>query len=189
MEDQVWVLVAEGDQEAYGRLYIHYYRLLYNYGRKFTDDAALLEDALQEALLSVWTRRNKLPGIGKPHTYLITSFRYILFKKIKQFHQTRSLKTGDDGDPDFGVEHLLISRDIEAATREQLQQAIAKLTGRQREAIYLRFYEGLSYDEIAGIMEISVKATYKIMARALEQLRSTLSLPMATLLLLLATPI
>ena len=188
MENQVWALIGGGDQEAYGRLYIFYHRVLYNYGRKFTDDAALLEDALQEALLSVWTGRGRLSRVDNPHTYLLTSFRYILFKKLKQSRNTRSLDGVDEGDPDFGVEHFLILKDSETATREQLRRAIEQLTGRQREAIFLRFYEGLSYEEIAGIMGISVKATYKVMARALEQLRSTLSLSMATLLFLMATP-
>ncbi|HTJ14314.1 MAG TPA: sigma-70 family RNA polymerase sigma factor [Dinghuibacter sp.] len=187
MENQVWALVAGGDQEAYGRLYIHYYRRLYNYGRKFTDDAALLEDSLQEALLSVWTGRARLTRIESPHTYLLTTFRYILFKKLKQRPHTRSASEGDQ-DPDFGIEHFLILKDSETEKKEQLQKAIERLTGRQREAIFLRFYEGLSYEEIAGVMGISVKATYKVMARALEQLRSTLSVSMATLFLLLATP-
>ena len=40
-------------------------------------------------------------------------------------------------------------------------------------------------EEVAEIMDISVKATYKIMSRALLQLKQTLSLPILTILLLL----
>jgi DNA-binding CsgD family transcriptional regulator len=41
----------------------------------------------------------------------------------------------------------------------------------------------LSYEEIAGIMGISVKASYKLMARSLLQLKNTLSVPVYLLLL------
>jgi RNA polymerase sigma factor (sigma-70 family) len=68
-----------------------------------------------------------------------------------------------------------------------LQQALNTLTPRQREAIFLRFYEELSYEEIAGVLDISTKATYKIVARALLQLKRSLSIPMVSLLLLLRT--
>lgn len=44
---------------------------------------------------------------------------------------------------------------------EQLQLTISKLTARQKEAIFLRFYEQLSYEEIAEVMGITVKASYK----------------------------
>jgi len=169
-------------------LYVFYYKRLYNYGRKFTDDLIALEDALQEALLAIWTGRQRLPQVDKPHTYLLSTFRYILFKKLRRDHKVvrlSSVEAAETGDPEFGIDQLLIRRDIESALRHRLQQALQTLTSRQREAIFLRFYEGLSYEEVAAIMGISVKATYKLMSRSLLQLKETLSLPVLTILLLL----
>lgn len=185
MEKRVWGLVGDGDQQAYAELYVFYYKQLFNYGRKFTTDMALLEDAVQEALVSVWTGRERLERVEKPHTYLFNSFRYILFKKIRQASKIWTLAEPAEGEPEFGVEHILISRDMETSRRQQLEKALQGLTSRQREAIFLRFYQGLSYDEVAEVLGISVKATYKIMSRALLQLKEALSLPILTLLLLL----
>jgi len=191
LETDIWTLVSSGDHDAYGRLYVFYYKRLYNYGRKFTDDPIALEDALQEALLSVWTGRERLPQVDKPHTYLISTFRYILFRKLRRDHKVVRLtsveaaEAAETGEPEFGIDQLLIRRDIESALRHRLQQALQTLTSRQREAIFLRFYEGLSYEEVAAIMDISVKATYKLMSRSLLQLKETLSLPVLTILLLL----
>lgn len=185
LEKQVWEQIGGGDQDAYARLYVFYYKQLYNYGRKFTSDVALLEDTLQEALLAVWTGRDRLHRVEKPHTYLLSSFRYSLFNKLRQSQRVRYLAETDAGEPDFGVDHLLIRQDIESGVRQRLEQALQTLTARQREAIFLRFYEGLSYEEVAEVMGISVKATYKLMSRALLQLKETLSLPILTLLLLL----
>jgi RNA polymerase sigma factor (sigma-70 family) len=184
LENEVWTRVGSGDQDAYGQLYVFYYRRLYNYGRKMTTDIALLEDALQETLVAVWTGRERLHMVQKPHSYLLQTFRFILFRKLRQDRKVQSLDNVEPGEPDFGREEMLIRRDLQADQRQRLGQALQNLTSRQREAIFLRFYEGLSYEEVAGIMSISVKATYKLMSRALLQLKETLSLPVLTILLL-----
>jgi RNA polymerase sigma factor (sigma-70 family) len=183
MNKEDWALVSKGDKSAYARLYVFYYSKLYNYGRKFTQDLPLLEDTLQEALLSIWTSRARLPGLETPHTYLLNTFRYILFRKIRQAVKRRDLRDAGQAEPEFGVEQLLISRDLEASLRQRLESALRGLTGRQREAIYLRFYEGLSYEEVAVLMGISVKATYKMMARALLHLKENMSVTAWMLLL------
>jgi RNA polymerase sigma factor (sigma-70 family) len=185
LEKETWVHISEGDKTAYGECYTYYYKRLFNYGRKFTADIPLLEDALQESLLSLWTGRERLSTIESPHSYLFASFRYILFRKIKEAGRARPFLGSEEAEPEFGIEHLIIDREEQESLRLQLEQAIKALTPRQREAIFLRFFEGLSYEEVAGVLGISVKATYKIMARALDSLKTGLSLSMLILLLLL----
>jgi RNA polymerase sigma factor (sigma-70 family) len=180
-----WLHIEQGDKEAYSQAYIFYHKKLYNYGRKFTENEALLEDAVQEVLMDLWKNKERLSSISFPHTYLFSSFRFILFKKIKQESGIKAY-TGISGtEPEFGADHLMIRNETDAALKQQLQQALNTLTPRQREAIFLRFYEELSYEEIAGVLDISTKATYKIVARALLQLKRSLSIPMVSLLLLL----
>jgi RNA polymerase sigma factor (sigma-70 family) len=53
----------------------------------------------------------------------------------------------------------------------KLKIAFEALTAHQREAIFLRFYQNLSYEEVAEVLNISIKATYKIMARSLSALK------------------
>lgn len=185
MENEVWAQIGNGKQDAYAQLYVFYYKRLYNYGRKFTSDTALLEDALQEALMAVWTGRDRLKTLRTPHTYLFNSFRFILFRKIRQAKRLSPYTEAQEGEPEFGVEQVLVLRDTEAALSQRLEQAVRGLTSRQREAVFLRFYEGLSYEEVAEVLGISVKGTYKVMARALLQLKETLSLPLLAVLVLL----
>ncbi len=182
-----WLHIEQGDKEAYSQAYIFYHKKLYNYGRKFTENEALLEDAVQEALMDLWKNKERLSSISFPHTYLFSSFRHILFKKIKQESGIKAYSAISDTEPEFGADHLMIRNETDAALKQRLQQALNTLTPRQREAIFLRFYEELSYEEIAGVLDISTKATYKIVARALLQLKRSLSIPMISLLLLLRT--
>jgi RNA polymerase sigma factor (sigma-70 family) len=53
-------------------------------------------------------------------------------------------------------------------------KALNSLTKRQKEAITLKFYDGLSYQEVAVLMAMSVRATYNLIYRAIEVLRSQL---------------
>ncbi|MGN6399680.1 MAG: RNA polymerase sigma factor, partial [Flavisolibacter sp.] len=78
IEKQKWKQIAEGDQQAYAAIYRFYYRRFYNYGRKFSDDEALVEDAVQETLFAIWDKRHTLASIEFPGTYFYTSFRYAI---------------------------------------------------------------------------------------------------------------
>jgi RNA polymerase sigma factor (sigma-70 family) len=68
----------------------------------------------------------------------------------------------------------------------KVQEGLKALTSRQKEAIFLRFYEGLSFEEVATVLHISVKATYKIMARSLESLRNNITLSLANIILFMS---
>ena len=79
-------------------------------------------------------------------------------------------------EPEFSIDHFIMARETGQEMKEKLERSLANLTARQREAIFLRFYEGLSYEEVASVLQITTKATYKIMARALAELREHLAL-------------
>ena len=181
IDRQLWLRIAEGDQHAYAEMYRLYYKRFYNYGKKFTDNDALLKDCIQEVLLIVWDKRHILPTIEYAGTYFYTSFRHSLLQKLKQ---QRKLLSEDMQRIvlEFGADQLIISREIEADQKEQVQKALQTLTPRQREAIFLRFYEGLTYEEVAMVLQITTKATYKIMARALSQLKEKMLLSSGILL-------
>lgn len=66
---------------------------------------------------------------------------------------------------------------------EKLSKAFSELTPRQFEAIFLRFYMNQSYEQVAESMGITVKATYKLMARSLTELKNNY-LPLLYILLL-----
>jgi RNA polymerase sigma factor (sigma-70 family) len=181
--NELWLNISKGDKDAYSQLYVIYYKKLFGYGRKFTEDIPLLEDAIQEVLMVVWTHRDRLTDISNPNAYYFTSFRNVLFKKMNEAKP--DLPTDEH---EFSIDTILIKQEVDDELKEKLQKAIRQLTPRQAEAIYLRFYEGLSYEEVAGTLDISVKATYKIMARALLQLKTALRLPYLSLLVLLRVP-
>ncbi|CAN5845413.1 sigma-70 family RNA polymerase sigma factor [soil metagenome] len=174
----VWSSFKSGDKEAYALLYETYFSRLYNYGYKFTKDQLLVEDAIQDLFVKLWQHRESLGCPASVTNYLYKSLRGILFNKLTRgdaaFQHPANLE-----DYRFEVvpspEADLIQSRLADDRREQLAKALAALTPRQREAIFLKFYEGLSYEEVADIMAVTVKAVYKITARALVTLKSSLT--------------
>jgi RNA polymerase sigma factor (sigma-70 family) len=163
-----------------------YYSSLYVYGLKFTTDATLVEDCIQEIFTSFWLNRQKLFTVRILHSYLFVSFRNRLFKNIQRSNQVSSIQVYKDGYT-FGLQlsadRIMINAEEMYEQSIGLHEAIDKLTARQKEAIYLKFYLDLSYDEIALMLGISVKATYKLFARAICELRQTYQKKMSSLTL------
>lgn len=180
LEQNLWVRVFQEDKDAYAEVYRFLYKKFYNYGKKFSTVEPMIEDAVQEALLIIWEKRKSLMTIDHKTAYFYSTFRNILFTKIKQ----QQFVLPDDKileEPDFSADQIIIERETDAELKAQLQKALANLTTRQREAIFLRFYEGLSYENVAVILGITTKATYKIMARALSGLKDQFLLSTAFL--------
>jgi RNA polymerase sigma factor (sigma-70 family) len=76
----------------------------------------------------------------------------------------------------FSVESDYIKKETSSVQNQKLTDALNLLTPRQKEVIYLRYFQELEYAEIAGIMEITVKGVYKLTARGLETLRQILNI-------------
>ncbi len=173
IEQGLWQHISKGDKEVYALIYRELFSRFYNHGRKFTADAVLIEDAAQEALILLWERRDKLPEIKNVETYYYQVYRNNLFAAIRKQQILAGEKELPET-PEFSVESVIIASETEVSQSAELQTALKALTSRQLEAIFLRFYEGFSYEEVAEMLDITVKATYKIVARALAQLKENM---------------
>jgi len=184
---QVWFSMKAGNRDALKELYLAYSNQLYNYGAKFTADKDLIKDAIQELFVLLWERRAYLADPQDIKNYLFKAFRSAVFKKLAYSQRRESLDEGEDYAFRLSVhmEDYLVMEEDQEAVKRRIQAGLDGLTSRQREVIFLKFYEGLSYAEIAEVLDISVKGSYKLMARALEILRHRLGKQEMLLLLLL----
>ncbi len=173
IDKQIWQNILNGDQLAYEQIYYEYFKKFYNYGKKFTTDTTLIEDSIQEVFLEIWNKRERIAQIDSPNSYFFSTFRFMLLQKIQQTKRTIQATYSED-DIEFSRELQIIAHETDSELHKKLAEALDSLTPRQREAIFLRFYEGLSYEEVATVLNITVKATYKIMARSLTSLKDLL---------------
>ena len=69
---------------------------------------------------------------------------------------------------------MLISKEIDEDIKNRLRNALGLLTKRQKEIIYLRFYEGLSYDEIETIVQVNYQTIRNCVYEAIKVLKKDL---------------
>jgi RNA polymerase sigma factor (sigma-70 family) len=173
----MWQLFVDGNDSGLEGIYRLYYDSLYDYGFKWLGNQTLVEDAIQELFIKLMRNRQNLREPVSVKTYLFKALRAMLLDKLKS---KKALNSYDElGDNHFTLhlspELVLIDREEEIELKKKLEQAIAQLTPRQREGIFLRYVEGIPYAEISSMMELTPKATYKLMARAIDALRELMS--------------
>nr|WP_199076130.1 sigma-70 family RNA polymerase sigma factor [Pedobacter sp. ASV19] len=177
LEKQYWLSLKNGNPDGLEMLYRLYSNPLYNYGSKFTADKDLIKECIQELFVNLWTRRTFISHPSDVKNYLFKSFRHSVFRKAALLQKNEEYQEAENYafSVVLNMEDSIISAEQNEALKRRLEKAVSKLTDRQREAIFLKFNENLSYDEMADVMGISIKATYKIMARSLGFLREHLS--------------
>jgi len=163
------------EERAFAMTYEKYFYQLVNYGRQFLVNEALVEDCIQEVFITLWNRRQHLHEIHSMKAYLFTMLRRNIFEKIKEKKNTEEHKLDF---PSFELtlshESHLIQEQSDLEISHRLGQGIEKLTKRQREALYLVYFDGLSYDEASMVMDVKVKALYNLVYEALKKLKSVL---------------
>ncbi|MDP9076452.1 MAG: RNA polymerase sigma factor [Bacteroidota bacterium] len=172
----IWIAFKEGDWEAYRKLYNDYFKMLNNYGYKFTRDVNIIEDAVHDLFIKLWTNRASLGSPVSVKNYLYKSLRNIIFRKLQS--QSRFVDLEEEPNYNFSFEisfdHRIMADEEERELQSKLRSVIKDLPARQQEIIFLRFYEGLGYEEIADIMEINTSSAYKLIYKAFNNLQTAL---------------
>ena len=171
---ELWRNFQQGDENALATIYSEYFDHLYNYGFKFTRDASLVEDCIQELFIKLIRNRENLSIPDSVKNYLFKAFRSYLFDKLEKLNKYPSQQLEES--MEFGLEpghEVELIREEERSTRQEMMRAAIKsLTPRQREAIFLKYEEGFSYPEIADMLSLTQKAAYKLVGRAIQTLRT-----------------
>ncbi len=167
----IWDKFRKGDKNAFNQIYNNQIQSLYNYGAKFTNNQILVEDCIQELFTDLWMKRDRLSTTTNIKPYLFKAIKRRIIRQLKKDQKTIALPENEA----FELEYLAPDNQMGESDLElnqaRLNKMLSKLTARQKEAIFLKYYERLSFQEISEIMHVEVKATYKIVARALERLK------------------
>lgn len=158
---------------VYKILYEKYVNDMFSYGIALGIEEETLFDLIHDVFLHLIEHQNELPGEGCEKYYLLKSLknRWISYKRkevcIEDIY--------DVGDYEFSISVSGLSLIEEEEKRKEVMELVGKmlqcLTGRQKEAIYLRFMQGLEYDEIAKLLGLTAKGSRKLVYRAMDRIR------------------
>ncbi len=186
-DPSLWQSFKRGEIDSFQAIYFHHFQPLYEYGMRLVGDRELVKDGIHDLFVKLWNSKSNLGDVRAIRSYLLVSLRTNLYNRLKRNNRVKFLGTAEQlpFEMVFSVEADFVRNETRTRQVQKLMEALNQLTPRQKEVIYLRYFEELDYEEIAAVMNITVKATYKLTARGLEGLRQILHLSDSSLLLLL----
>jgi len=164
-------LARKGDTEAFGLLYDHYHGAVYRFLFYRTRSASLAEDLTSETFFRALRSMTGFRWQGKDFgAWLMTIARNLATDHFKAGRTRLELTTEDmgqhDDTTDGGPEDIVLAE----LTNEILLAALGKLPDEQRDCIIMRFLQGLSIAETAGILGRSDGAVKQLQLRGIRNL-------------------
>lgn len=173
----LWDSFRKGNREALNVIFDSHVRLLFAYGRKITLDHALVSDCIQDLFVELWTKRELVtPQIQSIRHYLMKSIRRRILRRLSADHRVIGQAIPEEycGNTGFNIELDMIEAQTSGDIARRVKASVSRLSKGQQEAIYLKFYENLTYEQIASVMDTNVKAVYNLISRSLASLRKVL---------------
>ena len=171
-EGELLVRLRAGDDAAFAAIFRRHYPPLVVTASRLLAERALGEEVAQEVLLELWRRRESLVLTGSVAAYLHQATRNRALNLIRHDRTARRAEpfvrppgATDDADADA----------ITAELADAVRAAIASLSAPQREVFELSRDRGLTYQEIASLLGLSVKSVEARMGRAFKELRTRLA--------------
>ena len=169
--EEWWRQVLQNDMQALKRIYTHFHPNLYQYALKLTTDSSLAEDSIHDTFLYLWQHRQKIGTIQSLPFYLFRSVRNACIKLIQK---KKRIKNWEEVETqiDLRIEPKeLYLTDNQIHIKIKIKAELATLSPRQREIIYLKFYNNLDYEEIGEVLNINYQSVVNHVYRAIQKLR------------------
>lgn len=163
--------IKSGDRGAFGVLARRHgarYRAL---AFRFVGDMTLAEDLVQEAFVKLWTHSDKFDGSKAKFT---TWFHRVVVNKCLDERRKKRLDPLPDGYDEADEKPSAEDTLGQMNANERLKRALAVLSERQKAAVTLNYFDGLSNLEAAAVMELNIKAYESLLVRSRAKMRQAL---------------
>lgn len=176
-DKQLVKLAKKGDQRAFEMLVVKYQQRIFALISRYVRNADDVQDVAQEAFIKAWRALPRFRGDSAFYTWLYriavnTAKNWLVAQGRRPPGSDLDASEaeqyiGSAGLQDIGTpESLLLSEELKAV----IDEAIENLPGELKTAITLREFEGLSYEDIAAIMECPVGTVRSRIFRARESI-------------------
>jgi RNA polymerase sigma factor (sigma-70 family) len=169
---ELWNNVCAGCHQSYAKLHYQLYPSLFAYIRGMVRDEQLANDLLQDMFVKLWVKKESIGEILNVQAYFFTAARSITLNFIKKEKNAgRKLDQMAFIDLQISVEELITEKESELKLKRTINSALEKLPVRQREILYLKFYEDLDYNQIVSVTGIKYQSVINHIYRAVQALR------------------
>ncbi|MNZ98976.1 RNA polymerase sigma-E factor [compost metagenome] len=175
-----WNLLVEGEKQGLYECFDIFHDDLYRFGLSLYKDEELIKESIQDLFVELWNIRHKLVDVTNIQQYIFTVYKRLLYKGNKDKFRLNC-------DPNILLENIderliiqnsyetiLVANQSDDFKRKKLLDALEKLTPRQKQIIQLRYFEGISFQDISIITSLSERTIYNTLYNAIKTLRETL---------------
>ncbi|MCB0686686.1 MAG: sigma-70 family RNA polymerase sigma factor [Saprospiraceae bacterium] len=190
-DEDLWYAFQVGNREALDQLFRSYYPSLYRYGLKICRNIHQTEESIQDFFLYLFEHRSHLGKPSSTKAYLLGSYRRRLLRQLQaERSRTRihSQAAAEQVDIEFSIDEVLISDEKKQHVNHLILTTLNELPKRQREVLYLRYYQELSINDISEILDISYQGVVNTMYKGMKSLRGSEALKKILIFISIITP-
>jgi len=170
----LWHQSQAGDSLAFCQLADKQYRTLFNYATNFTTDREFIKDSIQELLIHIWEKRETI-NIQFVSIYFLKALRNQLLQEFRRNNAANSLLDIDEVGQlsDYKtIETEIEQSEIYSENQIKVRSAIEELPRRQKEAVFLKYFEGMDNEQIADLMQVNRQSVANLLFKAITYLKT-----------------
>ncbi|MNJ87356.1 putative RNA polymerase sigma factor FecI [compost metagenome] len=168
----LWNGSLAGSEKDYAVLHANLYPKLFIHASRMLNDNDLINDLLQDLFTKFWVNKEKIGLIKNVEGYFYRSTRSIVLNHIRLEKQRESKMVRM---PEPGIvsstEDIIVSDESQRLTKRLVQSALNRLPAKQKEILNMRFYDELTYPQIAALLGIRYQSVINHVYRAVQSLR------------------
>ena len=170
---KLWEDFQSGDMYALANLMQCYYSDLVNWGLRLHNEREFVKDCIQDMFEKLWMMRKTINSVENVRPYLMTILKTSILRELTNKHVTHQSDLNEEYtfSVEFASDLRLIDEENEVFVIRKLEMVLNHLSSRQKELIYLKFYQNLSFEEIGEIMNLSRQSVYNLHQKSLYNLR------------------
>lgn len=186
-DQTIWNRLRAGDKAALSQIYQEQVDALFRYGCQFTRDEGLVEDMIQDLFIELWKNHNSLGNTDAIRQYLLVALRRKIVRRLQQ-QQGRAdhLVKVQTEDNVQAADAAILQKESIQEQQTKVASALQQLSERQREILYLKYFEELNYKQIAELLQINHQSVRNTASAGLKALRKRLGPAIGWLLWLIS---
>jgi RNA polymerase sigma factor (sigma-70 family) len=186
---EIWKSFKKGDESAFIYIYEQHFSNLLNYGLNFIANREVVKDCIQDMFIEIREKRKTISDTDSIKPFLFKILRRKIMRCVERYSKLQEvdiLPAHEKFQITVSHEQTLIEHQLSKNQIMLLQDALQKLTPKEREAIFHFYFERHSYKELANIMGYSdVKTARTLIYKAVSSLKNILEPSMPQLFLTL----
>ena len=169
--------IGVGDSSAFRKLYDRYSTPLFSLGLRMLKNPSEAEEALQDTFVKVWKNAAYYDARkSRPFTWAVTIMRRTCIDRIRKLNREPEVTTFEpEQDQEWATEETVRETVALNETRNQVQEALKNVPAKQKKALELALFSGMTHSEIANSLEQPLGTVKSWLKRGLFQLRNTLT--------------